>query len=236
MHSLAELRRLAADESRKQAETAQRARLAAERERARIEQERADHERALRAAAESGLQAEIERLEAARRAQVGHTEHEAQLRRELELTLVEERNREQKRELARALEASRRRAWLAASWISSAALMLLGAGAYFGILRPESGQLAAALTAARSENASVRGDAEAKLARAHERETALASRVSELERAQRDAPIAPAAPHKAIAGPSPRAPKPPAPGARAPCGDTGDPLDPCLSAAHGRPK
>ena len=232
LHSLAELRRLAAEESRKQAESAQRARLVAERERARIEQERADHERALRAAAESGLHAEIERLEQARLEESAHTLHEAKQRRELELALVEAQNRLQQSEVVRIDRAARARVWLAASWTSTGAVVLAAACAYLGVVRPDSFARRAELASTHLENAKLRLDEEAIAARDRAREAALDARVSELERALRDARSASVA-SRSSATSSARAPHGHGEdsadtASRKPCRDDGDPLNPCL--------
>ncbi len=231
MHSLAELRRLAAEETRKQAEVAQRARLAAERQRAQIEQERADHERALRAAAESGLHAEIERLELARRAEAEHALAEATARRRLELALTEARSARQTLDLEHAAALVKARFGATLFAILSGVVVIAAGALYLGSVRPEVFAMRAALSAARLEIANARAEVARNDDHARARETALGSRVHELEAELRDARAirASAAPTSVL----PRAPHggkpiaPPPPPTRI-CHDDGDPLNGCL--------
>jgi len=231
LHSLAELRRLAADETRKQAESAQRARLTAERKRAQIEQERADQECARRAAAESGLSAEIDRLERARQAESEQARSEAHARRELELTLIEERSQRRKLELDYSVGLSRSRAKTMIFALVSGIGALLALAGYFGAVRPAAASARRELVAARAELTYAKMDAEANVVHARAREASLTERVNELERALVEARTA-RTPSIDSGGrardPSRRPPSPPKVSSGLPCHDDGDPLNPCL--------
>jgi hypothetical protein len=221
-----------AELARAQAEAEQRARLTAERERAREERQREEHERGLQRAAEAARRAERTELDSARAAELERAEREARSRRDLELSLAEERLTWQQAELRLLARIARARlfnllsaALCLSTWLGTFAL-------YTELVRPDAERARVALQRATAQEVRVRSDAAATEARASQRETALSERVSSLEQALHDArarsePPTGSAPEKQMHGGHKLVQAPPI-ALRRPCQDDGDPLNPCL--------
>jgi hypothetical protein len=221
-----------AELARAQAEAEQRARLAAERERAREEREREEHERSLHRAAESARRAELTELDHARAVELERAEREARSRRDLELSLAEERLTWRQAEMQLLAQIARARLFNLLSVVLCLATWLGTVALYFELVRPEAERSGALLLRATADEQRARSDAESSEIRANQRETALGNQVSSLEQALHDERVRSDTPSRGVvekpvrSGRRPGQVPPITPGR--PCKDDGDPLNPCL--------
>jgi hypothetical protein len=222
-----------AEEARAQAEAEQRARVAVERERARAAEERVQRERALQRSAEGTRLGELAELERVRAVESERAASEARARRDLEARLLEERAEQRRAEITLLGRVARQRLWVVLSSALCAVTWLASAGAYFGLVRPDTERARLAFERSLTDERQAVRDADDKSARAMQRSASLAERVSSLQTALREERAAPVPASSAQGTPGKLGHHGPMHGVTAPHGpcpdaDDGDPLNPCL--------